>query len=67
MTADIDYLDLPFCGRDDTHGLAQQEIRAHRNGHDSRPVYLCDDCANMIDPRLAEEGITVTIEPIRSE
>lgn len=59
--------ELAMCDRSEDHGLADREIRTHRNGHDSRPVFLCDDCAARIDPRLVPVGMTVTIEPIRSD
>jgi uncharacterized protein YlaI len=59
--------ELELCGRDEEHGLAQREIRTHKDNHHSRPVYLCDDCAARIDPNLLEQGMTVTITPLRGD
>lgn len=62
---DIDYLDFPTCARNDAHGEAVMEVRAHRDTTSSRPILLCAVCAAAIDPSVAEAGITITVSAIR--
>lgn len=74
MTAQdaIGYLDFPCepCDRNSTHEPATwvltgtRELTSTAGTHTSRPIYLCDACADKIQPQEVGHGVTINLQPI---
>ena len=67
MTAQdaIGYLDFPCepCDHNPDHEPGTWVLTATKGNTTSRPIYLCDGCADKIQPQTVD-GVTINLEPI---